>query len=316
MAATQEFQSLTLSDLFRLYGVDFGIGSNIEVTGWVRTCRDQKKDVFIALSDGSSQNTVQIIVSSDMFADLTPFAKLTTGSSISVKGTLVKSPAKEQDFELFAKYITIYQKCHPDYPLQKAGLPLDFLRQIPHLRQRSNLFRAIASTKSEVYHAIHEFFRARSYIYVDLPVITKNACESGCQPLQVTSLINDNRTGSLPAKMIDGQTSDKIDYSKDFFNTATYLTVSNQLHLESQQHGLGYVYTITPASRGEPSQSSKHLAHFNMLEWEALFKNLDENIDIAEGCIKMVIKHCLTNCKAEMLVFDKFAQKMQLIGDS
>ena len=278
------------------------LDKEISVSGWVKTCRDQKQMIFIHLSDGTTQKTLQIVASPDNVTNITELAAITTGTSLSVSGILVKSPAKGQLFELSARQIIIYQICPGNYPLQKVGLPLDFMRSFPHLRHRSNIMRAMFLCKSVIVKSIHDFFTSGNYCYVDLPILTTNACEGGCQPLQVTSLLDSGKISDIPAITTD---TNQIDFTKDFFDNPVYLTVSNQLHLECFAHGMGYVYTITPATRGEPSQSTKHLAHFSMLEVEFCFGELSDNISIAEKCIKYCATEILNKCKNELEVLNK-----------
>lgn len=318
------------------------LGKEIEVRGWVKTCRDQKQMVFIHLSDGTTQKTLQIIVSPEYVTNMPELASITTGTSLRAKGILVKSPAKGQPFELTATEVEIYQICPNTFPFQKTGLPLEFMRQFPHLRHRSNIMRAVFVVKSAIMQAIHQYFTDKHYCLVDLPILTTNACEGGCQPLQVTALLNGGKISTIPVKTAKVKSSetkhsihddalaidpveifkkkevehevktDDIDFSKDFFDNPVFLTVSNQLHLECFAHGLGFVYTITPATRGEPSQSTKHLASFSMLEWEGIFDKLTDNIDIAEGCIKHCVKQVLLKCPDELDVLDMAAEKLLL----
>lgn len=305
------------------------LGKEVTVNGWVKTCRDQKQMMFIHLSDGTTQKTLQVIVDPDYLSTSVQLATISTGTSLCVKGILVKSPAKGQAFELSAREVRVFQICPNTFPFQKVGLEVDFMRKFPHLRHRSNLMRAVFAVKSNIMKSIHDFFVERNYALVDLPVITTNACEGGCQPLQVTSLINDGKVSMVPVKtkevteilekndlcektVTKTQPTDDIDFTKDFFGNPVYLTVSNQLHLECFAHGLGYVYTITPATRGEPSQSTKHLAHFSMLEWEFCFGELTDNIDLAESCIKYCVERALAQCPTEMEILNK-ASENQLI---
>lgn len=272
----------------------------IEISGWIKTCRKQKQMLFVHITDGTSQTTLQVIISPEFVNNISKFNNLTTGTSIKISGKLVNSPAKGQNVELMAHDISIYQLCDTSFPLQKIGLPLDFLRTIPHMRHRTNIMRAVFAVKSKLLIAIHEYFSTLNYLYVDIPVLTTNACEGGCQPLQVTSLLNTGHKENI-VTMSDKST---IDYTHDFFDKPVYLTVSNQLHLECFAHGLGYVYTITPATRGEPSQSNKHLAHFSMLEVESCFGDLSDNITVAENCIKFCVSQVLVKCENELSVLN------------
>ena len=299
------FKMSTIQTLFKnIKSIADLSNSNTETTvsGWVKTCRDQKCMIFIHLSDGTCQNTLQIILDPTKILNYNECTAITTGTSLTVSGKLVPSPAKGQLFELEASSVTLHQLCPTNYPFQKVGLPLDHMRKYPHLRHRTNLMRAIFKCKSQIFLQIHNYFTKNDYCHVDLPIITTNACEGGCQPLQVTSLLTTNGC-KIPTI---SKTSD-IDYSQDFFNNPVYLTVSNQLHLECFAHGLGYVYTITPATRGEPSVSPKHLAYFNMLEWEFSFNDLDYNISIAEKLIKSCALDLLKNCAPEMEMLNKAA---------
>ncbi len=292
------------------------IGTELEVSGWVKTCRDQKEMIFIHLSDGTTQKTLQVIINSNELQD--KCQGITTGTSLSIKGTLVKSPAKGQLFELIANDVIVGQICPHSFPFQKIGLTYDFMRNYPHLRHRSNAMRAVFVVKSLIMKSMHEYFSNKNFCYVDLPILTTNACEGGCQPLQVTALIDSGDTSDIPViskddihnnGVITSIKTTEIDFKKDFFGNKVYLTVSNQLHLECFAHGLGYVYTITPATRGEPSQSTKHLAYFNMLEAEFCFGNLSDNIDMAENCIKYCVQQVMTKCPDELAVLSMASDK-------
>ena len=233
----------------------------VTVAGWVKTARDQKKRVFVAITDGSHQGHVQVLINADAVANVDECRKLTTGSSLAVTGTLVKSPAAGQPFELIATEVKIYQICDGSYPFQKvASLTIEFMRQFPHLRHRTSTMRAVFVIKSQIMKSIHDFFMDNQFCQVDLPVITTNACEGGCAPLQITSLTTTGKKSDIPTKMtppipsvisFDGKIlekkilpTDDIDFSKDFFGNAVYLTVSNQLHLETFAHGLA-MYTLS-----------------------------------------------------------------------
>jgi len=300
---------MQIADIFKDY--ESLLDTQITTNGWVKTCRNQKQMIFISLSDGSSQKILQVIALPEFITNMEELSAISTGTSLCVKGKLVKSPAKGQLFELVANEVKIYQICQNDFPFQKVGLPLEFMRNYPHLRHRSNIMRAVFTIRSVVIKSIHDFFTDNNFHLVDLPVLTTNACEGGCKPLQVTSLIDSGKISDIPAKYIRGsgpldmhiKTND-IDFEKDFFGNPVYLTVSNQLHLECFAHGMGRVYTITPATRGEPSVTTKHLAHFSMLEIEFCFGELSDNIDFAEGCIKYCTDRVMKQCKEELLVMN------------
>jgi len=296
---------MLLSNLFDNYR-DI-IKTEIEVNGWVKTCRSQKQMLFIHISDGSSQSTLQIIATANKIENFDEISKITTGTSLNVKGLLVESPAKGQLVELNANFIKLYQICPTTFPLQKVGLPLEFLRTVSHLRHRSNIIRATFKIRSETEYLINSFFHSNDFCLVDIPMLTTNACEGGCQPLQVTSLLDSGLISNIPTELIN---PNKIDFHKDFFGNPVYLTVSNQLHLECFAHGLNQVYTMTQATRGEPSVSTKHLANFSMLEWEFCFGDLNKNIDIAENLIKYIIAGVLQYCSAEIKVLNAVSNEL------
>ena len=313
---------MQLAEIFKSY--NNLINTEILVRGWVKTCRDQKEMIFIHLSDGTTQKTLQVIIHPMYISNTNQLSAITTGTSLEVKGILVKSPAKGQPFELSARTVDIYQICPQSFPFQKIGLTMEYMRQWPHLRHRSNIMRAVFVAKSSIMKSIHDYFSNKNYFQVDLPIVTTNACEGGCQPLQITSLIDSGKVNTIPVKKVEDivkifdnpihvtRNTDDIDFTKDFFGNKVYLTVSNQLHLECFAHGLGYVYTITPATRGEPSQSTKHLAYFNMLEAEFCFGELSDNIDLAENLIKHCVRETLSKCPDEVAVLD-FASDKKLI---
>lgn len=305
---------MQIIEIFKSY--ETLIDSEIEVSGWVKTCRDQKEMIFIHLSDGTTQKTLQVIIKPENIC-LDKYRGITTGTSLTIKGFVVKSPAKGQLFEISATEIKYCHICPHDFPFQKIGLSTEYMRNYPHLRHRSNAMRAVFAVKSLVMKSIHDYFSNKNFCYVDLPVLTTNACEGGCQPLQVTSLIDSGNITDIPVvsvettenNIISSTQTSEIDFKKDFFGNKVYLTVSNQLHLECFAHGLGYVYTITPATRGEPSQSTKHLAYFNMLEAEFCFGDLSDNIDLAENCIKYCVNQVMTKYPEELAVLSMASDK-------
>lgn len=295
---------LKIVEIFKKYK-DY-IGSELDVKGWVKTFRSQKHVFFFAIYDGTTQMPLQVVADPKSLTNVLEVSRITTGSSLVIRGKLIESPTKGQLFELSASAINVQQIADHGYPLQKLGLPIDFIRTFPHLRHRTALMRAIFKIKSEIIQSIHKFFRNKYYTFVDLPILSTNACEGGCQPLQVTSLLTSDVIDGIPTVVKDGIKTSSIDYSKDFFDRPVYLTVSNQLHLECLAHGMGYVYTITPATRGEPSQSTKHLAHFQMLEYEGIFEKLSDNIDLSESLIKYCIQRTLVKCNDELEIISKW----------
>ena len=252
-------------------------GAEINVKGWVRTKRGNKNVSFIALNDGSTINNIQVVADIEKFGDdyLKP---ITTGACISVTGTLVESPAQGQSVEVHAEAIEIYGTADPaTYPLQKKGHTLEFLREIAHLRPRTNTFGAIFRIRHNMAMAIHTYFHERGYFYFHTPLITASDCEGAGQMFQVTTLnLYDLKKGE------DG----KIDYSDDFFGKQASLTVSGQLEGELAALSLGKIYTFGPTFRAENSNTPRHLAEFWMIEPEVAFNEIEENMDLAQDFIQ------------------------------
>ncbi|MCM1521094.1 MAG: asparagine--tRNA ligase [Muribaculaceae bacterium] len=263
------------------------VGTEVEAKGWVRTRRGNKHVQFIQLNDGSSINNIQVVL------DMTDFTEeqlkpVTTGSSICVKGILVESMGKGQSFEIQAKSLKVYGTADPTaYPLQKKGHTLEYLREIAHLRPRSNFFGAVLRVRSALAFAIHKFFNERGFFYLNTPLITASDCEGAGAMFQVTTLDLNN----LP-KDEEGN----VDYSKDFFAKSTALTVSGQLEGELGATALGQIYTFGPTFRAENSNTPRHLAEFWMIEPEMAFYDITDNMDLAEEFLKYCISYALENC--------------------
>src|SRR4051812_13405069 len=273
--------------------------SPILVQGWVRTRRDSKDFSFIELNDGSSLRSLQIIAK-DTLANYTEVARLSTGASIQVKGSLVASQGKGQTWEVIADEIEIVGRSDDSYPLQKKGHTPEFLREIAHLRPRSNLFGAVFRVRSRLAFAIHQFFQERGFVYVHTPIITGSDCEGAGELFRVTSL---DLKG--PPRRQDGS----IDYAKDFFARSTYLTVSGQLEAEAFACALTNVYTFGPTFRAENSNTSRHANEFWMIEPEMAFCDLKCNMDVAEELVKYLIRDIRENCPDELELFSKFVDK-------
>jgi asparaginyl-tRNA synthetase len=277
------------------------LGSNSErkeliARGWIRTVRNLNYIYFIELNDGSTLNNLQIVCDNTL-ENYPELEKLSTGSSIEVVGDLVKSPAKEQKWELKGKKIKIYSIADPkDYPLQKKRHSFEFLRTITHLKPRTNTFGAVMRVRSHMAYAIHKFFYERGFYYIHTPIITGSDCEGAGAMFQVTTLDFDN--------IIKEKKS--IDWSEDFFGKKTYLTVSGQLEAEIYACSLGKVYTFGPTFRAENSNTTRHLSEFWMIEPEMAFYELKDNINLAEQFIKYVIKYILENDKEDIEFFDKW----------
>ena len=270
-----------------------GIEQDISVKGWVRTRRGSKQVSFIALNDGSTINNIQIVAeATDFDEDLVK--QITTGSCISVNGTLVASKGSEQIVEILANYIEILGGSDPDeYPIQPKKHNLEFLREKAHFRFRTNTFSAVFRVRHSLTFAVHKFFHDKGFFNLHTPIITSTDAEGAGEIFQVTNLDLE----SLP-KNKEG----KIDFSADFFGNKTNLTVSGQLEAELGALALGQVYTFGPTFRAENSNTSRHLSEFWMIEPEVAFADLTENMDLAEDFLKYCIKYCIEN-NAEDLNF-------------
>ena len=272
-----------------LKSTDFG--SEINVKGWVRTRRGNKNISFVALNDGSTINNLQIVIENAKFGE--EFLKpITTGACIGVNGILVQSMGREQTVEVQAHEIEIYGTADPaTYPLQKKGHSLEFLREIAHLRPRTNTFGAIFRIRHHMSYAIHKYFHDRGFYYFHTPIITASDAKGAGALFQVTSLDLDN----VPKKE-DG----RVDYSQDFFGRQTNLTVSGQLEGELGAMSLGAIYTFGPTFRAENSNTPRHLAEFWMIEPEVAFNDITDNMDLAEDFMKYLVRHALENCMEDI----------------
>src|ERR1043166_8013324 len=271
----------------------------IQVQGWVRTRRDSKDFSFIELNDGSSLKNLQI-VARDSLPNYAEIQKLTTGASLTVNGSLVASQGKGQKWELVADKIDIVGAADDSYPLQKKGHTPEFLREIAHLRPRSNLFGSVFRVRSRLAFAIHKFFQERGFVYVHTPIITGSDCEGAGELFRVTT---------LDAEEMPRTAKGEIDYAKDFFARPTYLTVSGQLEAEAFALALSKVYTFGPTFRAENSNTSRHASEFWMIEPEMAFCDLKGNMDLAEEFVKYLIADACEHCPEEMELFAKFVDK-------
>ncbi len=267
------------------------IGEKVCVKGWVRTRRGNKNVQFVALNDGSTIKNIQIVFDLAKFSE-DELKPITTGASLHVEGELVASQGKGQTCEIQAETIEIYGTADPQtYPLQKKGHTLEFLREIAHLRPRTNTFGAVLRIRHNLAFAIHKFFNERGFFYLNTPLITASDCEGAGAMFQVTTLDLNN----LP-KTEDGT----IDYAQDFFGKQTSLTVSGQLEGELGATALGAIYTFGPTFRAENSNTPRHLAEFWMIEPEVAFNDITDNMDLAEEFIKYCIVYALENCKDDI----------------
>ena len=266
-------------------------GTIVNVKGWVRTRRGNKVVNFVALNDGSTINNIQIVIDIEKFGE--EFLKpITTGACIHVAGLLVESQGQGQAAEIQAQEIEIYGTADPAvYPLQKKGHTLEFLREIAHLRPRTNTFGAVFRIRHHMAYAIHKFFNDKGFYYFHTPLLTGSDAEGAGSMFQATTLNLNN----LP-KTEEG----KIDYKEDFFGKMTNLTVSGQLEGELGAMALGEIYTFGPTFRAENSNTPRHLAEFWMIEPEMAFYEIKENMDLAEEFLQYLIKYALKHCKDDI----------------
>ena len=266
----------------------------ISVCGWARTVRDSKNIAFVELNDGAFKS-VQIVVEKGKLKNYDEVIKQNVGASFCVSGKLILTPQAQQPFEINAETIEVLGECDTDYPLQKKRHTVEFLRTIPTIRARGNLFNAVFRIRSVAAFAIHKFFNERNFVYVHTPIITSNDCEGAGEMFQVTTLDLERMAKS-----------GKVDYDKDFFGKKVALTVSGQLHEECLTHAFGKTYTFGPTFRAENSNTSRHAAEFWMMEPEICFCDLDELMDNEEEMIKYVIRYVMTECKDELEFLNKF----------
>ena len=266
-------------------------GQEVLAKGWVRTKRGNKQIKFIALNDGSTVKNIQVVADMSNFDD-SLIAKVTTGASLAVKGTLVASVGSGQAVEIQAKEIEVLGECDPmRYPLQKKDTSLEYLRSVAHMRPRTNTFGAILRIRHAMAFAIHKFFNDRGFVYLNTPLITESDAEGAGDMFQVTTLNLEN----VPKK--DGG---KVDFSKDFFGKKTSLTVSGQLEGELGATAVGEIYTFGPTFRAENSNTPRHLAEFWMIEPEMAFYDINDNMVLAEEFVKYLVQYALDNCMDDL----------------
>ena len=277
------------------------LGSHIEIRGWLKTKRDSKGQFsFLEINDGSCLANLQVIADDSLPNYNTQVRKLTAGCSLRVAGELKASPAKGQEVELQASEIEIYGWADPkSYPLQKKRHSFEFLRNIAHLRPRTNSLGAVARIRSRLSFAVHKFFQDQGFFFIHTPIITTSDCEGAGEMFAVTSLDLDN----LPLR------EGKVEFDKDFFGCRANLTVSGQLEAEVYAMALGNVYNFGPTFRAENSNTSRHLAEFWMIEPEMAFCDLDQDVDLAENMLKYLIQDILDQCAPEIDLFARFIDK-------
>ncbi len=274
-----------------------------EVTarGWVKTKRESKNIVFFELSDGTSFRGLQVVVDNDgKAASSEELARISTGASVEVTGKLVDSPGKNQSVEMQAASVRVIGEAAPDiYPLQKKRHSFEFLREIAHLRPRTNTFAAVARVRNSLSYAIHSFFQEHGFFYIHTPIISTSDCEGAGEMFQVTT---------LPLEEVPKENG-KVKYEEDFFGTPASLTVSGQLEVETYACAMRDVYTFGPTFRAENSNTSRHLAEFWMIEPEMAFCNLDGNMDLAEDFLKYILSWVLEHNREDIDFFDKWIEK-------
>jgi asparaginyl-tRNA synthetase len=261
----------------------------------VRTRRDAREFSFLEVNDGSCVACLQVVADASLPNYRSEIARLTTGSSCACEGELVASPGKGQQYELRAAAVTVFGGAPADYPLQKKHHSFEFLRQIAHLRPRTNTIGAVARLRSSLSYAIHRFFQERDFFYVHTPIITTSDCEGAGEMFRVTT---------LPLDSIPRDPSGGVDYSKDFFGKKASLTVSGQLEAEIYALALSRVYTFGPTFRAENSNTPRHLAEFWMVEPEAAFFTLEDDMALAEEFVRFLVRHALDNNKDDLEFFN------------
>ena len=269
-------------------------GQIVKVCGWARTIRDSKNIAFIELNDGSFKGC-QIILEKDKIENFGEVVKQLTGTSFEIEGKVVLTPNAKQPFEINADKVIIAGQCQSDYPMQKKGHTLEFMREHADLRPRTNTFNAVFRIRSTAAFAIHKFFNEKGFVYVNTPIITASDCEGAGSMFQVTTLDLDKVASS-----------GKVDYSKDFFGRKVFMTVSGQIDEEPITHAFCNTYTFGPTFRAENSNTSRHAAEFWMMEPEMCFADLNDVMGNEEEMLKYVIKYVMENCRDELEFLNKF----------
>ncbi len=271
----------------------------VTIGGWVRSNRNSKNFGFIVVNDGTFFEPIQVVYGNGL-DNYDEVGKINVGAAIIVRGTLVLTPDAKQPFEIQATEVTVEGASTPDYPLQKKRHTFEYLRTISHLRPRTNTFEAVFRVRSLCAYAIHKFFQERDFVYVHTPLITGSDCEGAGEMFQVTTLDLNN----LPMTE-----EGKVDFSKDFFNKPTNLTVSGQLNGETYAMAFKNIYTFGPTFRAENSNTTRHAAEFWMIEPEIAFADLEDDMMLAESMLKYVISYVLENAPEEMAFFNNFVDK-------
>ena len=288
---------LSVKELFRNSKEYFG--KEVTIGGWLRSKRDSKTFGFLVVNDGTYFEPIQVVYS-DKLVNFDEINKLNVGAAVIVKGELVATPQAKQPFEIQASSVEVEGESTADYPLQKKRHTFEYLRTMPHLRPRTNTFQAVFRVRSLIAYAIHKFFQERDFIYVHTPLITESDCEGAGEMFRVTTLDMEN----LPK-----DENGNVDYSKDFFNKETNLTVSGQLNGETYAMAFNNIYTFGPTFRAENSNTTRHAAEFWMIEPEIAFADLQDDMILAENMLKYIINYVLENAPKEMEFFNNFVDK-------
>jgi asparaginyl-tRNA synthetase len=275
------------------------LDKDVKLGGWVRSVRASKAFGFIVLNDGSFFENIQVVFEEDL-DNFEQLSKLTIGSSIIVKGKLVESQGKGQNFEVKAQMVEIVGNADHDFPIQKKRHSFEYLRTIAHLRPRTNTFTAVFRVRSLLAYALHTFFNQRGFVYVHTPIITGSDCEGAGEMFRVST---------LPLEPLPKTDEGNVDFTKDFFGKETNLTVSGQLAVENYCMAFRNVYTFGPTFRAENSNTARHASEFWMIEPEIAFADLKDDMKLAEDMMRFVLKYVMEHAPEEMAFFNKFIQK-------
>lgn len=272
----------------------------VTAEGWVRTKRDSKTVCFLELNDGSCLKGLQIVIDKEQLNNDELLSSITTGASVQCRGPIVESAGGDQAVEMSSVEVTLVGPCPVDtYPLQKKRHTVEYLREISHLRSRTNMFGAVARVRNTLAYSVHQFFQENGFVYVNTPIISASDCEGAGEQFLVTTLDLDN---------VPHTEEGTIDYSKDFFGKKSFLTVSGQLEGETYATALKNIYTFGPTFRAENSNTKRHLAEFWMVEPEMAFCDINGDMEVAESFLKHLFKSVLNKCPEDMAFFSKFVE--------
>ncbi|QGU00663.1 Asparaginyl-tRNA synthetase [Candidatus Syntrophocurvum alkaliphilum] len=272
----------------------------VEISGWIRNNRDQKSFGFINLNDGTHFNTIQIVYERDLLSNYDEVARFRVGAAVTVRGIVVETPEAKQPFEIKAKEVNLEGDSPENYPIQPKRHTREFLREVAHLRPRTNLFSAVFRVRSLASYATHKFFNEKGFVYVHSPIITASDAEGAGEMFRITTL--DPKNPPVTEEK-------EVDFKEDFFGKKTNLTVSGQLEAESFALAFRDVYTFGPTFRAENSNTARHAAEFWMIEPEIAFADLEDDMRLAEEMVKYLINYLLENAKEEMDFFNQFVDK-------